>query len=94
VTRNVVGGAQRPFGDAPAPFWREKVVGLTQTFTEAQSENQAKGFRVDEISFSIGVGAKGHVLFVAEGSVEATLAVKLRRPLARASRSSCWPPCG
>jgi hypothetical protein len=60
-------------------FWREKVVGLTETISDANADHDVKGFRVDEISFSLGVGAKGGVLFVAEGSIEATISVKLRR---------------
>ncbi|SRR6266545_5739023 len=60
-------------------FWRDKVVGLTKTISEANAEHDVKGFRVDEISFSLGVGAKGGVLFVAEGSIEATISVKLGR---------------
>jgi hypothetical protein len=60
-------------------FWKEKVVALTETLADSQSDENAKGFRVDEISFSIGVGAKGGVFFVAEGSVEASMTVKLRR---------------
>src|SRR4051812_24746981 len=62
-----------------ADFWRDKVVGLTETLAEAQSEHETKGFEVDEISFSIGVGAKGGVVFVAEGSIQATLSCTLRR---------------
>ena len=60
-------------------FWSEKVVGLTETLAQAQAKKDTKGFRVDEISFSIGVGAKGGVMFVAEGSVEASMSVTLRR---------------
>lgn len=62
-----------------AAFWRDKVVGLTDTVSKAETEHETQGFRVDEISFSIGVGAKGGVAFVAEGSIEATLSVKLKR---------------
>lgn len=64
-------------------FWKEKVVGLTDILSQAQAENATKGFQVDEISFSLGVSAKGGVFFVAEGSIEATMSVTLRR-----SRSS------
>jgi hypothetical protein len=60
-------------------FWKDKVVGLTQTISDAQVQDETRGFHVDEISFSIGVGAKGGVFFVAEGSVEASMSVKLRR---------------
>ena len=60
-------------------FWRQKVVGLTETLAGAQRETETEGFRVDEISFSIGVGAKGGVAFVAEGSVTASMNVTLRR---------------
>jgi hypothetical protein len=62
-----------------ASFWREKVVALSETLGRAQEEEQAPGFHIDEISFSIGVGAKGGVAFVAEGSVEATISITLRR---------------
>jgi hypothetical protein len=62
-----------------AKFWRDKVVGLTETIGEAQKQHETEGFRVEEISFSIGVGARGGVMFVAEGSLEATLSVKLQR---------------
>jgi hypothetical protein len=62
-------------------FWRDNVVRLSKTLTEAQAKakEEAGGFTVDEISFSIGVGAKGGVMFVAEGSIEATMSITLRR---------------
>jgi hypothetical protein len=60
-------------------FWKEKVVGLTQTLNRAQAEKKTEGFQIDEISFSLGVGAKGGVAFVAEGSIEATVSITLRR---------------
>ncbi len=60
-------------------FWKEKVVGLTDTLSQAQADQAAKGFQVDEIAFSLGVGAQGGVFFVAQGSVEATITVTLRR---------------
>jgi len=59
-------------------FWKEKVVGLADTLSQAQVENVTKGFSVHEISFSLGVGAKGGVFFVAEGSIEATMSITLR----------------
>ena len=61
-------------------FWKDKVVGMTETLARAEAEKGTKGFRVDEITFSLGVGAKGGIAFVAEGSVEASIAVTLRRP--------------
>jgi hypothetical protein len=60
-------------------FWKENVVGLVDTLADAQASRAAKGFGVDEISFSIGVGAKGGLFFVAEGSVEASMTITLRR---------------
>lgn len=60
-------------------FWENQVVELTDTLGVAQGEREAKGFQVDEISFAIAIGAKGGVAFVAEGSVEASLSVTLRR---------------
>lgn len=60
-------------------FWNDNVVGLTSTLADAQANNDTKGFRVDEISFSIGVGAKGGIFFVAEGSIEANMSITLRR---------------
>jgi hypothetical protein len=60
-------------------FWREKVIGLADTLTTAQAQQEPKGFRVEEIAFSIGVGAKGGLLFVAEASAQASITVKLAR---------------
>ena len=60
-------------------FWEKKVVALTNTLGAAQAKHETKGFRVDEISFGLGIGAKGGVLFVAEASIEATISVKLKR---------------
>jgi hypothetical protein len=60
-------------------FWKDKVVKLTDTISDAQTSAQPKGFRVDEISFGLAVGAKGGLVFVAEASVEATITVTLRR---------------
>jgi hypothetical protein len=60
-------------------FWTENVVGLTDTLTTAQAKNEAKGFRVDEICFSIGVGAQGGLFFVAQASAQASISVTLRR---------------
>jgi hypothetical protein len=60
-------------------FWKEKVVALTETLSKAQAEQKTTGFAVDEISFSLGVGASGGVAFVAQGSVEASMSVTLRR---------------
>jgi hypothetical protein len=65
--------------DQLAKFWKEKVVALTGTLSQAQAEKKTEGFHIDEISFSLGVGAKGGIAFVAEGSVEATVSITLRR---------------
>jgi hypothetical protein len=54
-------------------------VGFTDTVAKAETANEPSGYRVDEISFSIGVSAKGGLLFVAEGSVHATMSITLRR---------------
>jgi Trypsin-co-occurring domain 1 len=60
-------------------FWKEKVVGLAQTLSDAQAAHEAKGFRVEEIAFALGVGAKGGIAFVAEASAEASITVTLKR---------------
>lgn len=65
--------------DQLAKFWKEKVVALTGTLSKAQAEKKTEGFEIDEIAFSLGVGAKGGIAFVAEGSVEATVSITLRR---------------
>jgi hypothetical protein len=66
-------------GPQLAGFWKDKVVGLTDTLAEAQAAHATKGFAVDEIAFSLGVGAKGGIFFVAEGSIDASITVTLRR---------------
>jgi hypothetical protein len=60
-------------------FWEKKVIALTNTLGAAQAKHETKGFRVDEISFGLGIGAKGGLLFVAEASIEATISVTLKR---------------
>src|SRR4051794_8057201 len=62
-------------------FWDKKVIELTDTLASAQAKKPTTGFTVDEISFAIGVGAKGGLLFVAEASLQATITVKLKRSL-------------
>ena len=60
-------------------FWKDRVVKLTDTIATAETQSQPKGFHVDEISFGLAISASGGVAFVAQGSIEASLNVTLRR---------------
>jgi Trypsin-co-occurring domain 1 len=59
-------------------FIETRVAPLADIFT-ASAEETARGFEVDSIELSIGVGAEGGLSFVAKASADAHIAVTLRR---------------
>lgn len=52
---------------------------LNYIITEADQGSEGSGFKLDEVTISLGFSAKGKIAFIAEAGVEASIEVKFTR---------------
>jgi hypothetical protein len=55
-----------------------KVMRQIRKMLEAAYEKAPKGFNLDSVDIALGFNAKGKLVFIAEGGVEATVTVKFK----------------